>query len=63
MAHVNPVPLNGENSDASSTAALGPQYSLNRKLALGGTWDRYRPEALSGQASGDPYSFGIRAVF
>jgi hypothetical protein len=42
---------------------LGPQYSLNQKVALGGEWQPLQPAFVRGRPSIDQYTFGVRVSF
>jgi hypothetical protein len=42
---------------------LGPQYSVNQKVALGGEWQPLQPAFVRGRPSIDQYTFGVRFSF
>jgi len=63
LAHVD-LDISGADSNGTkANTALGPQYSLSSNVTLGGTWERYSPDAFGAHSDVDQYTFGMRVVF
>ncbi len=63
LPHVN-VDLSGaDSSEAAPNMALGPQYTLNGKVTLGGTWEGHDTIAFGAPSENEPYTFGLRVAF
>jgi hypothetical protein len=63
VPHVN-IDVSGPDSSGTMPyMALGPQYSLNSKITLGGTWEGHDTIAFGAHPDNDPYTFGVRVVF
>jgi hypothetical protein len=42
---------------------LGPQYTVNDKLSVGGEWERFEPFDITGLPNIEQYSFGFRVSY
>lgn len=63
LPHVNLDMSGPDSSGAKPNMALGPQYTLNGKVTLGGTWEGHDTIAFGAYSENEPYSFGLRVAF